>query len=114
MALWDCRRTKELSQLSLVIKRGDTRNGIKGTIKKNGETVNLDGCTVLFYMQGKIEGGYATVLEDGRVFHPLEADAVDRAGKFKAEFKVIYKDGRVDTFPSVGYIEIEIKQDLKG
>ena len=45
--------------------------------------------------------------------YPIESNAVDQTGIFKAEFKVIYSDGRTDTFPNDGYINIYIIDDLK-
>lgn len=99
----------------LTIKKGDTRNAIRATLKKNGEPVNLTGCTVLFYMDGKVNGGHAQVVdaEWGKVVYPLEANAVDKSGVFRAEFKVIHPDGRQETFPDNGYIKINIIDDLK-
>lgn len=97
----------------LTIKRGDTRNAVITPLIKNGEPVDLTECTVLFYMKGKVDGGHAVVLDDGRVMYPLEENAVAKSGTFRAEFKVIYPDGRKETFPNNDYITISIKTDLK-
>ena len=96
----------------LTIKQGDTRNAIVVRLKKNENYIDLTGCHIKFYMSGKIDGAYCTVLEDGRVMYPLEPYAVDTSGVFYAEFKVVYPDGRIDTFPNDRYMKINIVRDL--
>ena len=96
----------------MIIKRGDTRNAVVARLKKNGQPLDLTDCHIKFYMSGKIDGALCTVLEDGRVMYPLEDYAVDTSGVFNAEFKVIYPDGRIDTFPNDSYIKINIINDL--
>lgn len=101
--------------MSIVIKRGDTRNAIQATLRKNGDVVDLTGCDVFFYMSNGVNG-YATVSDalNGKVLYPLETAAVDKTGFFTAEFKVKHADGRIETFPNEGYIDIQIKHDLGG
>ena len=38
----------------------------------------------------------------------------DTAGVYRAEFEVMYNDGRLETFPNDGYISIQILSDLGG
>jgi hypothetical protein len=44
------------------------------------------------------------------VFAPGETDV---SGVYQAEFQVTYGDGRKETFPSDGYISIQILSDLR-
>ena len=85
----------------VTIKRGDTRNCIKAVLKDNtGAPVNLTNCTVRFLMaplnrpptinrQAHIED--AVKGEAWVVWVPGETDT---AGVYRAEFEVIYPDGR--------------------
>lgn len=97
---------------NLIIKQGDTRNAIATFLMKNGEPVDLAGCTVLFYMPTKIIGGYVQIINN-QVVYPVEESMVDEPGIFNAEFKVFYPDGRQETFPNEDYIKINIIRDLK-
>lgn len=105
-----------LSLLQLTIKKGDTRNGIEAILIKNGKPADLTDCHVLFYMYKKVSEAHATVLNatEGKVLFPLENNIVNESGFFKAEFKVVYPDGRKETFPNNKYISIEIVDSLGG
>ena len=104
----------------VTIKRGDTRNCIKAVLKDSaGEPVNLAGCEVKFLMAPL---GQAAVIN--RAAHIQDAAAgevwvvwvpgdTDKSGVYQAEFKVTYGDGRKETFPSDGYISIQIMNDLR-
>lgn len=98
----------------MIVKRGDTRNGIHATLIKDGYTVNLTGCNVFILIENGIES-VAEVLnaEKGEVVYPLEKSAVDRAGFFNYEFKVEYPDKRIETFPNDGYLKLLIYNDLR-
>lgn len=98
-----------------MIKRGDTRNAIQATLRKNGQSVNLTDCNVRFLMSNGIEGfTVVTNAENGELFYSLEKSAVEKSGIFHYEFEVQYPDGRVETFPNDGYLKLHIKQDLGG
>ena len=97
----------------ITIKRGDTRNAISTPLLKNGTAVDLTGCTVLFYMDAIVVGGFAQVVGNNAVY-PVEEGMVNEGGLFKAEFKVTYPDGRKDTFPNHDFIYILIENDLGG
>lgn len=38
----------------------------------------------------------------------------EKAGIFKAEFKVTFKDGRVETYPNDDYLEVNIMNNVGG
>ena len=105
----------------ITLKRGDTRHAIKAVLKDgSGTPVNLTDCSVSFYMAPlgqppaisrqvdihNAEGGEVWV-----VFAPGETDIT---GAYRAELLVTYGDGRKETFPSDGYISIQILSDLRG
>ena len=105
----------------MTLKRGDTRHAIRAILKdSSGSPVDLTDCTVSFHMAplGRpptisrqvdihdAEGGEVWV-----VFAPGETDV---SGVYRAEFQVVYGDGRRETFPNNGYINIQIQSDLRG
>lgn len=107
--------------MALVMKRGDTRTAIKGTLRSpKRNLVNLVDAKVEFIMARYSDG---TVLIDREaevfdaengvvcfIFEPSEADVV---GTMRAEFKVTYLDGSPETFPNDGYIFIEFESGLR-
>lgn len=90
----------------LKIKKGDTRNAIVATLSKNGQPIDLEGCTVLISISRKVHRSHCDVLPDGRVMYPLEKSITDKSGNFAYEFIVVYPDGREETFPNDGYKKI--------
>jgi len=103
----------------ITIKRGDTRNCIKAILKNaSGDPVNLEGCSVKFHMAplnrpavisraAHIENAAA-----GEVWVVWVPGETDSTGIYRAEFEVVYQDGRRETFPNDGYISIQILNDL--
>jgi len=103
----------------ITIKRGDTRNAIKAILKdSSGNPVNLENCHVKFRMPplnrpavisraAHIENAAA-----GEVWVVWAPGETDTAGVYRAEFEVVYQDGRRETFPNGGYISIRILGDL--
>ncbi len=103
----------------ITIKRGDTRNCIKAILKNaSGAPVDLTDCSVSFHMaplnrpptidrEAHIEDA-----ENGEVWMVWVPGETDSAGVYRAEFEVIYKDGRRETFPNANYISIRILEDL--
>ncbi len=105
----------------VTIKRGDTRRAIRAVLKNTqGTPVNLSGCSVSFYMappgrppiiSRAVDIHDALAGEVWVVFAPGETDI---SGVYRAEFRVTYGDGRRETFPNNGYINIQILSDLRG
>lgn len=48
----------------------------------------------------------------GEVWLVWAPGETDIAGVYRAEFEVVYQDGRRETFPGDGYISIQILDDL--
>lgn len=103
----------------ITIKRGDSRNCIKAVLKDSaGTPVDLTDCSVGFHMAPLSRPAVisrAAHVEDaaaGEVWFVWAPGETDTAGVYRAEFEVVYKDGRRETFPNNGYISIQILEDL--
>jgi hypothetical protein len=103
----------------ITIKRGDTRNAIKAELKgASGAPVDLTGCSVKFHMaplrQPAIVNRAAHIedAEAGEVWVVWVPGETDSTGIYRAEFEVMYQDGRRETFPNANYISILILDDL--
>jgi len=97
------------------IKKGDTRNAIRATLKRNGQAVNLTDCHVRFLMSNGVQG-HAIVDRplSGKCYYNIEKSISEKEGLFNFEFEVEYPDGRVETFPNDGYLRLKIVKDLGG
>lgn len=101
-------------------KRNDRLPEIAAALKDpNGAAQNLAGCTVRFVMRQPSAGAAkvnaaATVVDaaGGSVKYAWAASDTDTAGRYRAEWEVLFADGRRETFPNAGYLEIEIVEDL--
>lgn len=105
----------------ITIKRGDTRYCIKAVLKNlRGKPVDLTNCIVNFHMvhlglNRKARVSRAVHIQDaaaGEVWVVWVPGETDSTGIYRAEFEVVYQDGRRETFPSNGYISIQILDDL--
>ena len=110
--------------INYINKRGDTRQAIKGTlIKPNGTPDDLTDATIMFVMKGQRRGSSVIINkeadivgnpEEGVVLYAFDDEDLEEAGNFLAEFKATYPDGRRETYPKSGYINIRIEEDLLG
>lgn len=105
----------------VTIKRGDTRNCIKAILKDSaGSPVDLTGCEVKFHMAPLCRpaivsrGAHIEDAAAGEVWVVWAPGETDTTGVYRAEFEVVYEDGRRETFPNDGYISIQILKDLGG
>lgn len=105
----------------VTLKRGDTRHAIRAILKDgSGSPVDLTGCTVTFHMAplGRPPTiSRAVDIHDtagGEVWVVWSPGETDVTGVYRAEFQVVYGDGRRETFPNDGYISIQILSDLRG
>lgn len=103
----------------ITIKRGDTRNCIKAVFKDaNGAPIDLTGCAANFHMAPLNRPAIisrAVHIQDvatGEVWVVWAPGETDTAGVYRAEFEVLYDDGKIETFPNDGYISIQIIEDL--
>lgn len=105
------------------IKRNDTHKKLTATLEDQDGVRDLSsGITaVKFYMKniadGNLKVNAAATISDGangKVEYKWQADDVDTAGIFEAEFEVEYNTGDKETFPNGPdeYINGEILEDL--
>ncbi len=106
---------------NITLKRGDTRHAIRAVLKDaDGDPVNLTDCEVKFHMaplgrQAIVNrAAHIQNAEKGEVWVVWVPGETDTAGIYRAEFQVVYLDGRKETFPHNGYISIQIMNDLGG
>ncbi len=104
----------------VTLKRGDTRHALKAILKdSSGSPVDLTGCTVTFCMAPLGQPAVVSRAVDihdtagGEVWVVFAPGETDVSGVYRAEFQVTYGDGRKETFPSGGYISIQILSDLR-
>lgn len=105
--------------MKIAIKQGDTRHAIRATLKTvNGVPVDLTNARVVFKMHSRYVGTFinreATYETDGRVRFVFENGETDKAGMYDGEFQVTYTDGRVETFPHSGKLQIYIETRIGG
>lgn len=102
----------------ITIKQHDTRHAIQATLLDvNGNPVDLSAATVEFAMRRNY-GGIQVIKvaqqteQVGGVWVVFEEGDTMAAGSYNAEFEVTYKDGRKETFPHDGYIQIKIEEKV--
>lgn len=106
-----------LSQFTL--KQNDALPKIKADLKTIGTPVDLTGATVKFCMRPKGNptpkvNASATIVDatTGRVEYGWVTADTDTAGTYEAEFEVTFSGGSKQTFPTQGYIEVTIVDDI--
>lgn len=106
------RNDNVISVHKAVIKQNDTAKGLVAGLLYNGKQVDITDARVSFlYEDQELE----TVILDGTkglVLVDLNERQTEKAGFYRAEIKVRYKDGRLDTFPDNSYLKIRIYPDL--
>ena len=103
-----------------VIKQNDTSPDIKAILKDAEENaIDLWGATVKFHLsdypgEKVIINSIATIeeAENGEVKYNWQSGDTETAGRYKAEFQVDFTNGRIETFPNQGFLEIEIFKEL--
>lgn len=105
--------------MQITLKQGDTRHALRAKLRTaEGLPIDLTGANVRFRMVDR--NGFLLVDRDAKygadgitvfVFEDGETDTV---GLHMAEYLVTYADGRVETFPHKGSIEIYVAQRIGG
>lgn len=96
------------------LKRGDTGIGIRATLSNNAGNVDLTDADVHFlFSEHKIRASMHDA-QNGVVDVVFDRFHTAQPGIFYAEFKVVFNDGRVETFPNDSFLEIHIINDLGG
>jgi hypothetical protein len=102
------------------IKRGDRRPYWQGTLKANGDPVDLtDATSASFIMKlgttgtPKVNKGAMTFVDrpNGVVRYAWAAGDTDTSGDYNVEVEVSWS-GELQTFPSKGYFVVTISDDL--
>ena len=95
------------------IKRNDTKPSLSAILSQDGSAVDITGATVNFHMGDIIDTAAVIVnAATGSVRYDWAAVDTEKAGEFSAEFEVTFSDGKIETFPNVGYLRINIDEDL--
>lgn len=103
------------------IKQNDTRPVYTGNIEIGGVGVNLTNCTLTFKMvddsgallvNATAEAYGDQVTSPGQFSYNWTAADTAQAGRMFAEVEVLFPDGKIQTFPTVGYERVIIRGDL--
>ena len=95
------------------IKTYDTRPLLQVPLTDGeGNSVDLDGASVVFNMDNRISRAAAVVVaaSTGLVTYNWTADDTSLPGVFDAEFEVTHADGKIEKFPRDGYIKVVIER----
>ncbi len=105
--------------MTFSIKKGDTSPALRATLRYDDcTTINLTGASARFHMR---QTGSASVLIDaaavvvsvaGIVEYRWTAPNTATVGAYEGEFEITYSDGKIETFPSDGFIAIEIVDSI--
>ena len=103
-----------------IIKKGDTSPTLQATCTDSaGVAVNLTGATVRFVMRALTAtnvttNAVATIVTplSGIVSYAPTAQDTATAGLYQASFLVTFANATTTTFPTIGYIEIVVEEDL--
>ncbi|MCA1025781.1 polysaccharide deacetylase family protein [Cytobacillus kochii] len=101
--------------MALYIKRNDTHDVIQYKI----EGMDLTGATTRFFMEhiksGKVVSNANAEIVDaknGLIQYTLTETDTVLAGTHRAEFEVVFDDGKFKTYPSKGYIRLELEANI--
>ena len=104
-----------------VIVQGDTEPLFEEALTySNGEVVNLEGATATFIMRALTAErplaltGTVTIApgKTGKLsFTPAAADTAN-PGNYLANWKVVFAGGEVQTFPTTGYLWVQVQPNL--
>ena len=100
--------------MTLTIKRGDTGIGVQATLSNLKGCIDLTDSTVLFIFKGDSVPVDIADAKNGIVNVYFERTHTEKSGFYNAEFEVQFPDGRIETYPSDGYLKVRITNDLGG
>jgi hypothetical protein len=109
-----------MKPINFYIKRGDRLKSLRVTMLDGATPIDLTTATVVFRMQlrdrsSSVFVDNATVIDavNGVVEYQWAAGTTDAAGSYDAEFEATFASGKTETYPKVGYIQLEIDGDLQ-
>lgn len=100
------------------LKVGDTNPSIEAALQGNtGDSISLDGANVQFRLR-QPRGGELLVEKpaevvdkvNGLVRYAWDDEDTNESGRYRGEFQVEYKTGRIETFPNSGFYNVVITQ----
>ncbi len=102
---------------TFTLKRGDTSPALVYTLIPT--TIDLTGATVKFQMRTRsgvtikdVNATVVSVTDPPTLKYQWVSPDTDVADLYEAEFKVTYSDGKIETFPNEGFIQIRINEDV--
>jgi len=98
--------------MNFFINQNDTSPDIECDLISNGALVDLTGASVQFVMGDLVDAPAMIVNNNGRVRYVWQDTDTAIAGTHKANFQVIFANGKRETFPNNGYILITINPEL--
>ncbi len=111
-----------MPHIDFAIKQNDTSPALEGICRDGrGRPVDMTGATVVFHMRlhpggaVKVNGGAMGAVglaTRGRQKYSWASGDVDTAGIYEGEVQATFSDGSIRTFPPVGYINIQIEDDI--
>jgi hypothetical protein len=109
------------------IPQGDTSPAIRigPLFRSDGTTPDLTDAQVLFWMRRDTVDGAAIVpgramivegppADHAAVVYEWQAGDTDTLGRYIAQVEVLLANGRVETFPSKGFVQVQVVPDLPG
>ena len=102
------------------IKQNDTRPYFAVTFDECGTVVSLVGATVFFNMRPVLGGSLkidarpcvVTGAATGKAEYRWAVGDTDTVGKFDSEFEIHLAGGGIMTAPAIGYLIVEIVEEL--
>jgi len=111
---------KQFYKKTFHLKKSDTSPEIAIQVTKESDATSLDltGASATFSMKRgnttKVDNATASVSDptNGVVKYLWIAADTDTTGTYRAEFTVTFPSGKIATFPSNGFIEVEILDSI--
>ena len=102
------------------IKQNDTSPPFTATLRDgDGEVVDISGATVKFLMRNRLTralkvDGVASVVSGsgGTISYTWASGDTDTPGTYEVEIEITFSDETVATWPSDGYHELSVLDDL--
>ena len=95
------------------LKQYDDGIGIKGALSSTS-SFSLEGAAISFYFLDYEIPCQVTNADTNEVLAVLESTHTEKLGKHRGVFRVTFPDGRKETFPSNGYVDILIQKNIGG
>lgn len=110
--------------MTFTIVQNDTAPPYTTRLTDSGDPVDLSNVSnIFFHMEDKYDRVIVSADLTGRVNivdqsgaeveYTWRSENTEDVGTYKAEWKVLYNDGKVETFPSSGKDKIEITEEIE-